>query len=286
MADYVAPETSKVTKYTKAGYSIKVIEGTGELKDYYRLCNKVVRNSRLFDSVFKKMVFKAREAGKHRYWKDEFKKRLKENQDEFKSFIAFTNKTVSAYEKKIAKLEKYVVELKKAREHHTNRWREERNKKNASTKKNVQLLKEITILRRNDRFFTAPISMKTLWLDPARAELMVRAAVTFLEYNQMGKIDHNEFLIFATGLHLKAFNKQDILNRYGQKVALQFTRTVNKQMRLGYIQRLHRKDLYYITETGKDFFSEIVSTMMKRRMNTYYGGIFDEFKVTKRNLSS
>jgi hypothetical protein len=165
-----------------------------------------------------------------------------------------------------------------------NRWRLEWNRRRKISLKYQAARKDLMVLSRYDRFFSQPLSRWADWQAPEKCEIMARAIISFKQYEDEGKIDYAAFLILIAGVQINPFRKDDIKRRFGVEVASNWTRTIKKYTALGYVHQIERRNLYFITDTGREFITEIIQAPMGRRMNNYYGGLFNELKVTKRDL--
>lgn len=273
------------SKWEKQGFTVFKVQGHGEKKDYYRACDTVIRNSRLFKYLMKKVLQKNIMAVSQAHFRAMWKERYMAQHKELQDFVKFSNKTIGAYEKKIAKLQQELAQAKLSRDRKKNIIDTERHRKRKLVENKRIAEKDGSLYNNHLRFFTQPLFATQAYKRPAvRAEYFLRAIITLKEHNDSGELNYNEFLILATGTHLKAFNKNDLVNRFGDEVQNWFTRTNGKMIEKGYVMRFERKDLYYLTDEGKAKLKNVLRLAVTRKMNTYWGDIFDETKITKRKL--
>lgn len=281
---YQAPDFP--SKWEKAGFSILKVTGSGDKKDYLRVCDTVVRNSRLFQRLYQRLQSKTVRVNSESYLRNQYKERLASQHRELKDFVKFSNSHIAKLEKRILKLEKDVKIVTASRNKYENNWRWELGHRKNAVKKYEQLLKNMALYSNHERFFTLPLFARDVDFRPnVRAELFLRAIIAFREQEDLGIISYKEFLILATGMHVKAFNKTDLINRFTTSdVNRWFTKSLNKLIEAGMIRRFERRNLFYITDAGKARLGKVMSVYNTQTMKTYWGGTFNEFKDTKRNL--
>lgn len=280
---FVAPD--RVSKWETQGFKIVKVQGHGEKSEFYRVCDTVIRNSRLFRNLCVKIFDKSRRAGVSEKYRLMWKQRQQEQEREFKAFIAFSNSTIGKLQKKVAKLEEQLEKLKSVHKvTQENLYKQTRYYKRA-IQNNSQLEKEASLFINHNRFFTQPLYARDVkkYL-PVRSEFFLRAIITFRQYEEKGEISYPEFLILATGTHLKAFNKTDLVNRFGDKVHNWFKRNIEKMMEQGYVKRFERKNMYYLTDEGREKLRHLMRCAVGIKMNTYWGDTFNDIKIAKRKL--
>lgn len=283
--DYKAPDFP--SKWEKNGFSIIKVTGSGEKKDYLRVCDTVVRNSRLFSRLYSKLKIKTARINSESHFRKEYKARLAVQHKELQGFVRFSNGHIAKLEKKILKLQADLKQVKIVRDRCYNTLSGEMGEKKAFARKNAILLSNQALYNNHSRFFTEQLFVRDINNRPrVRAELFLRVIIAFKEQEDKGQISYKEFLILATGMHVKAFKKEDLMNRFGADANLWFTRTLKPMIESGLVIRFERRNLYYITDAGKSRICNIMRAFNTFEMKTYWGGTFDEFKDTKGNLSA
>jgi len=282
-ATYISQEE---TKWERLGFSIIKVVGFGENSKYNRVCDTVIRNSRLFKKMYTEWVLFKSEATKQKNRATRYKRELAESKKETKEFTRFADKEVKALQLKISRQQKEIEGFKKTIVTLRNAKLWERKEKKKSTKKVFQLQKEKSLLINHDRFFTEPLFMRSVaWSPAVRAEMMLRALISFKQFERSNTVTFLEFLILATGLHTKAFNKEDLYERFDLNPKDRVLHVIKTMVERDLLKRLERKELYYVTEKGKVLITKIVKHLESAKMKTYWGNTFDDVKIEHRNLS-
>jgi len=206
--------------------------------------------------------------------------------DEYKEFVAFSNKNMQVVLKELNKYKAFWKRDLATKRRFLNAIRYERGQKKIQTKRLRQATLELNILRINDRYFTKQSELLYKHGSKHKTEIFIRTLVAFKEAEYTESITYQEFIVLATGIHLKVFCIKDIKSRFGPSVVDNVAKCFRKLIKEGDIQKVYRKELYYITDKGRKRMDKIFKKAFGRTMLTYYEGVFDELKITKRDVFS
>lgn len=267
-------------------FTIKTIVGTGNSADYWRIADDLVRGSRLFRSLCRKIMDARRSGGINRRYKDYFKGLYKSVIKEFKAFEIEANRLLKSQNAIIKRQERTISEMKVSKEKLLNKMRFYYWTIRKVNTKNKRLISQNARVKRAEAFFTKDYSWHSdSKLEYRKIEIMIRGIVGFNEVVNSNETSYYEFLFLSMGYQLDAFSKSQAVKRFGTQLTKHFTRETNKLIKQGYIRRFERKAYFYVTEEGRIRFNYLLKKVYTRDFATYWDNIFDE-RIKKNNYGN
>jgi hypothetical protein len=94
-------------------------------------------------------------------------------------------------------------------------------------------------------------------------EIIIRAIIGYKKLESDGIVAFNELAFLVTGSQFEYFSRKDVELRSGYM--FYFYRDLNACMEAGYIKKIERKKLYYLTLDGKKRLDAILSHIYKQK---------------------
>lgn len=258
------------------GFTVKTIEGFGENKDYWRIADNLVKNSRLFRSLCTRIYRLSGKAAINSKYRIIYNQRYKDLLKEFGTFERSVNKLIKSLEKKLAKKNEEVKKYKEIADQSYKKYRQvNSNLHNTRVAKN-EVKSKVNKLSNTEKFFTKRLRWKETWEDATRAEMMLRTIFVYENERKDNNLLYNEIMYLSIGTQLDAFCRKDIETRFGVKMGRLFQRDVNLLVKVGYIRKFERKQLYYLTTEGKQRFEVIMRKIYTEQFGSYWKDIFNK----------
>lgn len=275
---YVRKPTDKTREELEGSYTTVTVEGTGTKAQFTHLSDRLVRGSRIFWRLSEKILEAKRMCG---LWKSYFmrkKSELKALTKAFKQYEKEADKLFKAQEIKIEKLTKLA---ESARGQAARHWRfigalkADHKKVMANQKK---YLLEYERMKKYKDFFTKKLYWKYGKSEAVRVEIFLRTIFEYKQLEAKKELNHHQMMYLAVGHQMEAFNREHIINRFGEECCIRFVSLMNDLIDKGYIRRFERRNLYYVTEDGKNFFSSIFKEMYTNNFPSYWTEVTKNLK--------
>lgn len=206
-------------------YRIVSIEGTGENWQGTKLADDLVRRSRIFWSMSKKILYAKSLAGTQRYHRLKTAEKLKQAEKDFKTATRDFQRHIKEVERK-AKMDEVRLEKKVLRHKQTikntqkrvnaSKWQREKDKRSYlgnMYKKNVRsgkLAIKANIYSKYQNFFTRPVPKGGFW---DSNEFWLRYIVTVEEMKMKNGLLNADYYVLLTSLYFDHITTGIIVNR-------------------------------------------------------------------------
>lgn len=260
-------------------FTIKYIAGTGSNAQYWRLADKLVRGSRIFKKLCKKIYVLSATIGTKNRSIAHQKQKVKDLTQGFRQYEKEVDREFKKEAKKLDKVTKMLATANRTIE----RWRMRHKSAIMDNRKISSRNKKITKQLAQNKQFEGFVTKEFTWRikgntnsDQYRAELMLRAIFGFKELEEKGEITYHEICYLAMASQIDAFSRKHVYSRFGTSLSKFFNREMASMMEKGWMKRFDRKDLYYITDEGRKQFRKVISLVYSKKYGHYWKRIFNE----------
>ena len=169
-------------------FTIKTIEGTGNSAQYYRIADHLVRNSRIFRHLCKRIYRLKGQVGLQRKYRLTNYYKLKDTKVEQRDFQREANKILKKAERKNILLQKKYKRLQDCNRALHQRVKMAVNVKNDALRRIETFNKKMKLVKDAEKYFSKPFTWQTNYVTGIdKAELMLRAVYAYSEGEKRNK---------------------------------------------------------------------------------------------------
>lgn len=268
-------ETRRPFKDETGKYTIVTVEGTGDRAAFYRVADHLVRGSRIYRHLCKKIYKAKATAGRNRMYSGNWRARYIDERREHREFVRQANKQFMLQEKKIEKLQKRVDDDKLQKKKLTDQVRSMYSTTRGIVNTNKRLTKQMHDLKVSE----ATLTHKFKWGQNGfveKAEFMLRSLIGYKELEVVNQIKFHEMMYLSMGMQMDAFGFEEVSSRFGNRLTDNYKNDIADLVIKGYIRRFTKRDKYFITDKGKTKFKDVMNRIHTKEHKAYWNEVFNK----------
>jgi hypothetical protein len=257
-------------------YRVITIEGTGERANFIRLSRKLLMGSRLFPYMLEKMRKNGSLASIYKKTYHRYKELHREMKAHYRAYTLEANRLFKKQDLQIKKLEREKRKFMEEKRLMQQRWGAEKSRRQQLGKRNNQLLKQVNFIKSFEGFVTKHFSWNNTLQDHAKCEVILRTILGYEQFKRKGETNYHELCLLAVGMQFDAFNGTVVKRRFGDAFGNRFQSEMDKLIEKGYMKKFYRKNLYYITDDGRNQIKKILSLIYSAQYGYYWKRLLDK----------
>lgn len=179
--------------------------------------------------------------------------------------------------KEVGKREEIIEQLKKKLSQKRNLTNIARYKSKVRLHKKNEMQKEYEDIKDQYKYISKDLAWDTNTSRQQHVEIIVRTIITYNKLISTNIINFNEFAFLLIGSQKQFFDRQDLKDRYGS-MGYYIKEDIVSCVKAGYLQKVEKKNLWYITVYGKKRLNDILKFIYEEKIGMFKLGVRGKIK--------